>query len=107
MPIFIVTDLFDEPDNGRPTGRKNLEASHGIDLDSMKNVTVSNEHPRAIGAVRDPGTGAYLVWKEWETTRTLSNGQKCLLEEFVEEYPVPEAPENRPRRLTKPPSACF
>jgi hypothetical protein len=43
------------------TGEHELIASHGVDLDTGRNVTLPGEHPHALGARFDPRYNEYVI----------------------------------------------
>lgn len=43
------------------TGRKEIRASHGVDLDSDQAVVLPNEPPAELGAVFDADIGEFVI----------------------------------------------
>lgn len=51
--IVVITGYFDVMESGRPTGKKELLVSHGVDEDTCRTVVLPSEHPRELGAAFD------------------------------------------------------
>jgi hypothetical protein len=54
--VVVTTTIFDES-----KGKNVLVASHGVDSNTMRSVTLPSEHPSALGAVFDEGLGEYVL----------------------------------------------
>lgn len=57
MPILVITTMEPNP----KTGRMELVASHGVDLDTDRAVVLSCDHPQALGARVDPEMGEWVI----------------------------------------------
>lgn len=51
--VIVIAGHFDVIERGRPTGRKEFVASHGIDESTGRNVVLPSEHPSSLGAKWD------------------------------------------------------
>lgn len=60
--IICITGFFDVTDyRGRPTGKKELLVSHGVDEDTGKTVILPCEHPARLGAKIDLELNEYVL----------------------------------------------
>jgi hypothetical protein len=59
--IVIVADWFPIYKNGIPTGQKEYVASHGVDIDTGRNIIVSADHPSKLGARFNEDLGEWVI----------------------------------------------
>lgn len=60
--IIVVAGWFKVYDRqGRDTGKKEYLASHGVDVDTGRNVILSSESPEKLGAIFDFEIGEWVL----------------------------------------------
>lgn len=59
--MIVIADWFPVYKNGIPTGQKEYVASHGVDMDTGRNITVSVDHPSKLGAKFDKNLDEWVI----------------------------------------------
>lgn len=57
MTIIVITTL----EYNKKTCKKELIASHGVDIDTGKNVILSQDHPSLLGAKFSDAYGEWII----------------------------------------------
>lgn len=61
MPVVCVTGTFPIIHRGIDTGQKEFVVSHGIDMDTGRNVILPSEHPAKLGARYDKDLMEWVI----------------------------------------------
>jgi hypothetical protein len=60
--ILLVTGWFDiYGEHGYPTGEKEFVVSHGVNLETGRNVVLPCDHPNRLGAVYDHDRCSWVI----------------------------------------------